>query len=64
MEKTFTAEQRLKLDLLTKMSNIISNSVWMAENTNSAVEEKIDLGIWAAKHFIGEIEKENSKEPS
>lgn len=56
MEKTFTPEQKEKLELLNKMSNIISNSVWMAENTESDVNEKIDLGIWAAKYFISEIE--------
>lgn len=55
MEKNITDEQKETLDLLTKMSNMVSNAVWMAENTGSDVDGQIELGVWAADHFLSEI---------
>jgi hypothetical protein len=57
MATEITEKQKDILGLLTKMSNIVSNSVWMAENVEgSNVKDKIETAIWAAKHFIEEIE--------
>lgn len=57
MNKVITPKQRKLLDQLTKMSNIISNEVWVAENTDIDVDECIDMCIWLAKHFTEEIDK-------
>lgn len=63
MEKIITPQQKEVLGLLTKLSNIVSNAVWMAENTESTnIDEKIDLGIWAAEYFTKEI-KEKLTQP-
>lgn len=57
MSKVITPKQRKLLDQLTKMSHIISNEVWVAENTDIDVDECIDMCIWLAKLLIEDIDK-------
>lgn len=60
MIKEITPQQKEVLGLLTKLSNIVSNCVWMAEHVDTSnVEEKINTGIWAAEHFVKEIKEIN-----
>lgn len=56
MEKHITPHQRELIDLLNKLSNFVSNQAYIAENYDCNVDEKIETGIWAANHFIEEIE--------
>lgn len=58
MSKEITTQQKELLRMLTQMANHVSNCVWMAENVDdSNVNDKIETAIWAAKHFIEEIEE-------
>lgn len=57
MSKVITPKQRKLLDELTKMSNIISNQIWFAENSENDVDKCVNTAIWLAKHCTEEIEK-------
>lgn len=57
MNKVITPKQREILDKLTKMSNIISNEVWIAENLEKDVDECIKIALWLLKRFTKEIEE-------
>lgn len=57
MEKKLTPLQHDQLNVLEKLSNVVSNEVWIARNTDRDVDERILMGIWLAKHFLEEIEK-------
>lgn len=56
MDNIITEQQQQQLQLLTKMSNMISNAVWFAEHGEKDVDGQIEMGIWLARHFVDEIE--------